>query len=284
MKKLICVMMVVMMAAGLMSGCASTATTASETSSADENVFRVGMECAYKPYNWTQTDDSNGAVPIEGTSEYAGGYDVEIAKLIAAKLNKDLVIVPTVWEGLVPAVQTGVIDAVIAGMSPIPERREAIDFSDSYYRSDIILGIVVKKGSAYEGATSLADFAGAKITGQLGTFHYDVIDQMEGVDKQESMKDFSAMRVSLASGIIDGYVSEKPEGESAMAADPDTYYFVEFPQGQGFEVSDDYSTIAVGIAKGQPELLATINEVLAGLSNDDRIALMDAAIANQPTE
>lgn len=291
MKRFVYVMMVVMMAAGLMAGCASTAETsnangdtpAETTESADDNVFRVGTECAYPPYNWTQTDDSNGAVAIEGTSQYAGGYDVEIAKLIAEGLGKKLVIVPTVWDGLVPAVQSGVIDAIIAGMSPTEERKESIDFTDSYYREDIVLGMVVKKGGAYENAKGIADFAGAKITAQLGTYHYDKIDQISGVDKQEAMKDFTAMRVALASGIIDGYVSEKPEGESATEADPDIYYFVEFADGQGFNLTEGDTSIAVGVKKGSTELVTAINEILAGITDEQREALMEAAKENQPS-
>lgn len=46
---------------------------------ADE-YLRVGMEAAYAPFNWTQEDDSNGAVPIEGTNQFANGYDVQVAK------------------------------------------------------------------------------------------------------------------------------------------------------------------------------------------------------------
>ena len=46
----------------------------------DSNQLKVGLECAYPPFNWTQIDNSNGAVPISGTKEFAGGYDVEIAK------------------------------------------------------------------------------------------------------------------------------------------------------------------------------------------------------------
>jgi len=245
--------------------------------------LKVGLECGYAPYNWTQTDDSNGAVKIQGTNEYAGGYDVEIAKLIAKGLNKNLVIVKTAWDGLVPAVKTGVIDAIIAGMSPIPSRREEIGFTDSYYKNDIILGIVVKKGSKYEGAKSLADFAGAKITGQLGTFHFDVIDQIQGAAKQEAMKDFPAMRVAVESGIIDGYVSEKPEGESAMRANPN-YYFVEFPQGQGFTISEDFSTIAIGLKKGSDQMVKDINKILAGISDDQRKQMMDTAVMNQPAQ
>jgi putative lysine transport system substrate-binding protein len=122
----------------------------------DDNTFKVGMECGYAPFNWTQTDDSNGAVPIEGTGEYAGGYDVEIAKKIAEGLGKKLVIVKTEWNGLVPAVQSGTIDAIIAGMSPTADRKEKIDFTDNYYKSDLVM--VVKKGGAYENATTIQDF------------------------------------------------------------------------------------------------------------------------------
>jgi len=248
-----------------------------DTSKAE--VFKVGMECGYAPFNWTQLDDSNGAVPIQGTKEFAGGYDVEIAKLIAQGLGRELVIVKTAWDGLVPAVQSGTIDAIIAGMSPTAERKKTIDFTDNYYKSDLVM--VVKKGSPYENATSIQDFSGAKITAQLNTFHYTVIDQIKDVQKQQAMEDFPAMRVALESGIIDGYVSERPEGVSASAANPN-FVMVEFAQGQGFEASDDDVAIAVGLKKGNPDL-EKINEILASLSEEQRLELMDKAIANQPS-
>ena len=59
---------------------------------ADE-YLRVGMEAAYAPFNWTQDDDSNGAVPIEGTKQYANGYDVQIAKKIAEAQGKKPLVV-----------------------------------------------------------------------------------------------------------------------------------------------------------------------------------------------
>ena len=258
-------------------------TTANDTASNDTEdkalePLKVGMECGYPPFNWTQIDDSNGAVPIEGTAEYAGGYDVEIAKKIADSLGRELVIVKTEWDGLVPAVQSGKIDAIIAGMSPTKERKEKIDFSDNYYKSNLVM--VVKKGSAYENATSIQDFSGAKITAQLNTFHYTVIDQINEVKKQTAMDNFPAMRVALEAGAIDGYVSERPEGVSATAAN-DNFAMVEFAEGSGFEVSDDDVAIAVGVKKNS-ELTAKVNEVLAGISEDDRIGIMDMAIQNQP--
>ena len=244
----------------------------------DDNTFKVGMEAAYAPFNWTQIDNSNGGVPIQGTKEYAGGYDVEIAKKIADKLGKKLVIVKTQWDGLLPAVQSGKIDAIIAGMSPTAKRMKSIDFSDKYYTSNLVM--VVQKGGTYEKATSIQDFSGAKITGQLGTFHYTVIDQINGVKKQTAMKDFSAMRVSLEAGKIDGYVSEYPEGVSASTANP-KLAMVQFGD-KGFKASPGDVAIAVGLKK-KSKLTATINEVLAGVSEQERKEIMDTAIKNQPS-
>lgn len=241
-----------------------------------EDTFKVGMEAGYAPFNWTQKDDSNGAVQIEGTSEYAGGYDVEIAKKIAASLGKKLVIVKTEWDGLVPALTSGKIDAIIAGMSPTAERKETIDFSSNYYKSDLVM--VVKKGGKYENAKSIQDFSDAKITAQLNTFHYTVIDQINGVKKQTAMDNFPAMRVALQSGVIDGYVSEKPEGVSASSAN-ENFAMVEFTTK--FVTSDDDTAIAVGVAKGS-ELTVKINDVLKGISEADRKTIMDNAIKNQP--
>ena len=102
---------------------------------ADE-YLRVGMEAAYAPFNWTQDDDSNGAVEIEGTNQYANGYDVQIAKKIAKDLGKEPLVVKTKWEGLVPALTSGKIDMIIAGMSPTAERKQEIAFSSSYYTSE----------------------------------------------------------------------------------------------------------------------------------------------------
>ncbi|MDU6352376.1 MAG: glutamine ABC transporter substrate-binding protein, partial [Streptococcus mitis] len=59
---------------------------------ADE-YLRIGMEAAYAPFNWTQDDDSNGAVKIDGTNQYANGYDVQIAKKIAKDLGKEPLVV-----------------------------------------------------------------------------------------------------------------------------------------------------------------------------------------------
>lgn len=273
-KKLMAFATVSLSAMFLLTGCGSSSDT--PNASADDNTFTVGLEAGYAPFNWTQMDDSNGGVKIAGNAEYAGGYDVEMAKKIADGLGKELVIVKTEWDGLVPSLTSGKIDAIIAGMSPTEDRKKTIDFTDNYYKSDLVM--VVKKGSKFENAASIQDFNGAKVTAQLNTFHYSVIDQIDGVKKQPAMDNFPAMRVALESGMIDGYVSERPEGVSASAAN-DNFVMVEFKDG--FKTSDDDTAIAVGVKKNS-ELTDKINTILSGISEEERQEIMDKAISNQP--
>ncbi len=243
-----------------------------------KDTFTVGLECNYAPFNWTQTDDSNGAVPISGGMGYCGGYDVEIAKIIAEALGKELVISKIEWDGLILAVNSGKIDAVIAGMSPTEERKASVDFSDPYYESDLV--IVVKADGAYADAKTLADFSGAKITAQLNTFHDTVVDQIPGVKHMTAMETFPAMIVALNSGKIDGYVSERPGAVSAQESNPGLT-FVEFEEGSGFEASPEDVAVSVAMKKGT-DILPEVNKALAGLSKETRQEMMDAAVENQP--
>ena len=197
---------------------------------------------------------------------------------IADKLGMDLEIVKTEWDGLTPALLSGNIDVIIAGMSPTAERKMTIDFTDSYY--DTELTVVVRKDSAFASAKNLADLAGAKITGQMSTFHYDMIDQIEGAVKMPAMETFPTMIVAVSSGAIDGYVADRPGAVSATSANPDLTY-VTFDEGQGFTVSPDDAQIAVGVRQGS-ELKEQINEILAGISAEERNDIMDAVVLAQP--
>ncbi len=247
------------------------------TLGASAATFKVGMECDYAPYNWTQSGASEQAVAIQAGG-YADGYDVQIAKLIAKGLGLELEIVKTEWDGLPMALQSGKIDAIIAGMSPTAERKLVIDFTQPYYNSQLV--VVVRKDGPYANAKSLAQLSGAQITGQLNTFHYTVIDQIPGVKKLTAMDTFPAMTVALASGRIDGYISERPGAVSAVAANPD-FGFVVFDEGQGFVASEEDTAIAVGLQKGSP-LAAQIDAILATIDQAQRDQIMDEAVARQP--
>ena len=261
MKKIVTIVLAALM---LLSACAFA-----------EGTFRVGMECDYPPFNWTQVEADENAVPIDGGMGYAGGYDVEIAKRIAEGLDKELVICKIEWDGLIPALNADQIDAVIAGMSPTAERKITVDFTDAYYNSDLV--VVVRKDSDQANAATLADFAGAKITAQLNTFHYTVLDQLEGIDKMPAMETFPAMITALNSGAIDGYISERPGAVSAVAANAGLTFVT-----PGFVASEEDTSIAVALKQGQPELIEQINGILAGIDADARNELMDSAVLNQP--
>ena len=242
-----------------------------------EGTLRVGMECDYAPFNWTQTAPSDTAVALPDDT-WADGYDVQIARLIADALGMELEVVKTEWEGLPMAVMSGRIDAIIAGMSATEERKVTLDFTDNYYESDLV--IVVRADGAFADAASLADFAGARLTAQLGTFHYDVLSQVEGAQIMTAMETFPAMITALKAGAIDGYVSERPGAVSAVAANPELT-FAEFEEGAGFEASPDDTAVAVALAKGSP-LCEQINEILAGITPEQREELMQWAVDNQP--
>ncbi len=119
----------------------------SETPENPTGTLKIGMECAYEPYNWTATDSSTlGCVPISGEGKeglYANGYDVQIAKYVADKLGLKLEIYAMEWDSLIPAVQSGTIDCIVAGMSPTAERAEEVDFTNTYYESNLV--VVIKK-------------------------------------------------------------------------------------------------------------------------------------------
>ena len=109
--------------------------------------LKIGMECAYEPYNWTDTDGSSfGAVHISSEGQqglYANGYDVQIAQYVANRLGLKLEIYAMEWDSLIPAVNSGAIDAIVAGMSPTAERAQEIDFTDTYYESNLV--VIIRK-------------------------------------------------------------------------------------------------------------------------------------------
>lgn len=244
----------------------------------DKETFVVGMEVNYAPFNWSQTSAADGAVPVENSpGEYANGYDVWMARQLAEKLGRRLVIKKMEWDGLPPALTSGKIDAIIAGMSPTPERKEILDFTEAYYASDLV--IVVQKDGKYVGAKSLEDFRGAKITGQLNTFHYKMVDQIPDVQKQAPLDNFSTMITALNAGSIDGYVSERPGAMAAMLSNPNLT-MVQLDKGKGFQADPENTTVAVGVRKGDA-LKAQINKALANIPETDRQKAMDKMVALQ---
>ncbi len=255
-----------------------TATT-SEGSTDEKKVMKVGMECMNAPYNWSQTDDSNGAVPIAGSSEFVNGYDVMMAKKIAAENGYELEVYKIEWDGLIMAAQSGTINAIIAGMSATEERKESVDFSEPYYKAEHVL--IVKKDSKYASAKSLSDLTGCKVTSQQGTTMYDnSAKQIQGAEVQEALPDIPSLIVAVSSGRTDVAIVEKPMAMAAVATNPDLV-MVELSEG-GFDVDAGITNIAVAAKKGDTAIIGACNKTLKGITDKERDEMMQKAISIQP--
>lgn len=267
MKKLLAVLLAAAMMVPLAS-CGQNSEKAPENTDAGQNAqdtLKVGMECNYAPYNWSQTDDSNGALPIANVDKmFANGYDVQVAAKIAESMNKKLEIYSYEWDSLIPAVQSGKLDMIIAGMSPTEERKQKIDFSDIYYTSNLV--IVTKKGSLSDVKT-IADLDGKKIAAQSGTSHLEALSSQTKAQVNE-LADFSTMLIALDAGTIDGYVAEEPTA-MAVGTEDGKYSYIPFVNNDtGFKVPIEDTSIAVGVKKGS----ALVNDINSYISTFDEAA------------
>ena len=247
----------------------------------EDGVLTVAMECAYAPYNWTQADDSNGAVPIKDSNNYANGYDVIIAKKLAEELGVELEIVKSDWDSLIPAVQSGTVDCVIAGQSITADRMQQVDFTEPYFYATIVT--LTKSDSQYASAASVADLSGATATSQMNTIWYNnCLPQIPDANILPAQADAPAMLVALNSGTCDIVVTDKPTGLAACVAYPD-FTMLDFTGTEGeFEVSDEDINIGISLKKGNTELKKKLDSVLSTMTEEGFTELMDQAISVQP--
>lgn len=289
MKKLMKVLAAVLALTAGLTACGQTAASGSTSgaqsaaangSGLEDGVLTVAMECAYAPYNWTQADDSNGAVPIKDSTEYANGYDVMMAKKIAEALGVELEIVRSDWDSLIPAVQTGTVDAVIAGQSMTAQRMEQVDFSEPYFYASIVC--LTKKDSPYASAKSIAELSGGTCTAQIATIWYgSCLPQIEGASIQTAAESAPAMLMALETDSVDFVCTDMPTAQGALAAYPDMV-LLSFEDGKGFEVDEGEINIGISMRKGNTALKEKLDEVLSPMTEQDFNDLMAQAIAVQP--
>ena len=246
------------------------------------DTLRIGMSCDNPPFSWTQDAEAedDSTLPLSNGDGYVGGYDVQVAKEIADQLGVNLEIVQYDRGDLIGAVEDGDIDLMIAGVNPLATRADRIDFTDSYYDNDYVV-IVLKDGS-YADVTKISGFAGARITAQTDSYIYtNLLPQMEDIKIMPGMTFHRDMRVALSNDIIDGYVTTRPEGMEATRLHPE-YAMVTLDEDGGFETDSEYSSVAIGLAKGRDVLLVAVNGVLHKISDDQRSLWMERAVYAVP--
>ena len=253
----------------------------------EDGVLTVAMECAYAPYNWTQMDDSNGAVEIANVSgSYANGYDVMIAQIICDIYGWDLEVMSSAWESLTAGVQSGVYDANIAGQSMTADRMNEVDMAGPYYYADIV--VVTTKDSEYADATSIADLAGGTATAQSGTIWYgSCLPQIPDVDLIAPAETAPSMIMALTTGQVDYICTDVPTATAAAQKD-DNLVILNFAGTDGdfqFATEEERAenvNIGISVQKGNTTLLDAMNAVLNQMDADDFNTIMAYAISVQP--
>ena len=306
MKKLICILLTLAMTLAL-AACGGSEAPATEAAPAateaaagteapaasaaipglEDGVFTVGMECAYAPYNWTQMDDANGAVPISNVpGAYANGYDVMIAKKICEANGWELEVVSSAWDSLTPAVQSGTMDANIAGQSMTADRMQEVDMAGPYYYATIVC--LTTADSPYASAASIGDLAGGTCTSQSGTIWYDsCLPQIENANLLAPAETAPAMIMQLQTGAVDFVCTDMPTAMAAVAKD-DSLVILNFSGTDGdFQFAteqerDENVNIGIAVKKDNTALKEAIDAVLSQMTVDDFNALMDQAISVQP--
>lgn len=245
---------------------ASSNSNTGEASFGDNGTMRVGMEVAYPPFNFQVSQESDNTIPVQGQDgAYADGYDIVFAKKIGDALGLTPVAVKMDFSGLVEGLTSGTIDIICGGMTATDERRQSIDFSDPYWTGHY--GLLVKKGSQYENATSLDDFKGAAVLGQRDTLLDDCIDEIDGVNHINPVDSVPAQLDALNNGSCDAITYDVENAKGILAANPDLVQ-IEF-DGNPILFKTD-APINAGIAKGHDDTLKKINDCINAVSQDQR--------------
>lgn len=260
MNKWVKLSMGLLLAAGLLAGCGSnndknnTAASGNGGAASTEAPAKkliMGTSADFPPYEFHKM--------VEGTDTIVG-FDIEIAKEIAADLGQELEVKDLPFDSLLNELASGRIDMVISGLSPTPERAEAVGLSDIYYKAE--QAVVVREADKDKFANMDA-LKGAKIGIQTGSIQEDIAKGIEGAELT-SLSKISEIVLQLQSNRVDASIMEGPVAKS----------FVKNVKGLVItdakpEVEDD--GYVIGVKKGNTELLDQVNKTLGRLNSEGKI-------------
>ena len=263
----------------VLSGCGGSEDDGKNVSSVTgKEKFVVGMECNYAPFNWQSNEQTDTSVAIGGAG-YCDGYDVRVARYVAEQLDREIEVKKVSWEGLQPALNSGEIDAVIAGMTADDKRRAGMDFTTPYYESEMVM-IVRKSDKKVAKYNDIQQFKGKTVIGQKSTNYDTVIDQIKGVKHATPKATYPEMIVALQKKEVDGITAELPVAEGAVAANKDLT-IVHFKKGKGFDIDTSVS-IAMKKGSSDSQLFKDVQKAVDNLSKKTRDEWMKEARKAQP--
>ncbi len=251
-------------------------------------VLKVGMECAYAPFNWTQdsktTPDGTEAVPIFKEKYYAYGYDVAVAKMLADKLGMDLEVHKSEWSSIGISMDVGDYDCIIAGMGKTAERELAYSFTTPYYYRDNC--IVVKADGPYADVKGLSDMAGTgvRLTTQLGTGWIPLLDQIEGAVKSGNFETTSECFMAVSNDVADVAIVDLPTAQSALMTNKGLK-IIQLDKADAFVGDGPMVNVCIATRKTDTALRDKLQKAMDELGWNDKAkmdALMEKAISQQP--
>ncbi|CQR56198.1 transporter substrate-binding domain-containing protein [Paenibacillus riograndensis] len=248
-----------LLVAGLMTGCgnnnkennAATGNSAPTNSTTATKTLTLGTSADFPPYEFHKVVDGKDTIV---------GFDIEIAKEIAADMGAKLEIKDLSFDSLLNELSSGRVDMVISGLSPTPERAKAVGLSDIYYKAE--QAVVVREADKDKFAT-MDSLKGIKLGVQTGSIQEDIAKGIEGA-QLTSLGKISEIVLQLQSNRVDASIMEGPVAKS----------FVKNVKGLAItdakpEVEDD--GYVIGVKKGNDELLGQVNKTLARLNSEGKI-------------
>ena len=244
-----------------------------------DNVLTVGLECEYAPFNWTTTVATETSVAIQDQPGlFCDGYDVRIAQYLADELDVELEVRKLAWEGLIPALNAGTIDAIIAGMTDTPLRRQSITFTNPYFETTSVM--VVLNTSDYASATTIQDFEGATVVAQLGTIQNSALAEYEeevGLIHGTAYETYFAAFQALVAGDagVDAILAEAPFAAQMQTAYPNQLTVIELLTEDGEPDDNFLVTVSVGLRLADTSIEEDMNAILATISDSTRQTWMN---------
>ena len=224
-----------------------------------EGKLTVATSPDFAPYEFYAIDENGNA--------QLAGFDMALAQYIADYLGLELEVVPMDFDGVLAEVTAGNVDLGMAGLSPDPERMEAMDFSDIYYMGGQSLVVTQANKDKWASLEELND-PSVSIGAQLGSIQYDLaMENTPDADVVQLAKVTDVVSELLGGKLDAGYI-ETVVAESYAKNYPDLYI--------AFDVPYEVEGSAIGVVKGNEALLAGVNEAIAAAladgSMDDFVA------------
>ena len=250
MKKVLALVAACAFAVLAMAGCGSSNNAASSGSGSGAKVLKVGSSIDFAPFEFQD----------EGQKEYQG-FDMDLIRAVAKEMGYTADIQNLNFDGLIPALSTGKVDMIIAGMNPTEERKQSVDFTDIYYTQKDAL--VIKSEDA-ENIQSENDLKKASLATQKATIQETYLLENFPDAALQSVPKWNTAILSLVTGKVDAVLMVETVAKQ----------YVEQNEGleiAGFDVASTPNESAIAVAKDNKDFLDAVNDILDEMKESGQI-------------